>query len=156
MPVKAELATPDSYYGRHDRGVDKSRRVLLPSEWRLEGSATEFMMLSWPLEGPTHLLVLPPQRFSLMRQNLAGLSLTNAAAALAERLISFNSFPRSLDAYGRLPLPEAAAKAVGIVGEAVLVGRLDKFEIWSPDGLRAVMEHPDTLKMLSTLSNLQL
>jgi DNA-binding transcriptional regulator/RsmH inhibitor MraZ len=30
-------------------------------------------------------------------------------------------------------LPEEMSKAAGITGQAVLVGLLDRFEIWSPD-----------------------
>ena len=38
-----------------------------------------------------------------------------------------------LDKVGRLCLPEELAKVAAIKQEAVLVGRLNKFEIWSPD-----------------------
>ena len=34
---------------------------------------------------------------------------------------------------GRICIPEEMAKAVGITDEAVLVGLLDRFEIWSPE-----------------------
>jgi MraZ protein len=38
-----------------------------------------------------------------------------------------------LDKAGRICLPEAMAKAAGIGEQAVLVGLLDRFEIWSPE-----------------------
>lgn len=37
-----------------------------------------------------------------------------------------------LDAAGRLTLPEDMAKEADISNQAVLVGLLDRFEIWSP------------------------
>jgi MraZ protein len=39
----------------------------------------------------------------------------------------------TLDKSGRLCLPEAMAKAVGLDKEAVLVGMFDRFEIWNPE-----------------------
>jgi DNA-binding transcriptional regulator/RsmH inhibitor MraZ len=38
----------------------------------------------------------------------------------------------ALDKAGRIVIPEEMAQAAGIVDEAVLVGLLDRFEIWSP------------------------
>ena len=40
-----------------------------------------------------------------------------------------------LDKVGRLCLPEELANVAGIKQEAVLVGRLNKFEIWATDRL---------------------
>jgi MraZ protein len=37
-----------------------------------------------------------------------------------------------LDRAGRICLPESMAKAAGIDAEAVLVGLVDRFEIWNP------------------------
>jgi len=38
----------------------------------------------------------------------------------------------TLDKAGRVCLPEAMAAAAGIKDEAILVGLLDRFEIWNP------------------------
>jgi len=156
MPAHAEIAAPDSYLGKHDRGVDQSRRVLLPSDWRVEGGPAEFMVLLWPMQAPDHLLVLPPKRWKAMVQNLENASLTDEATAAIERFISANSYRKSVDGYGRLPLPDEAAKAVEIEGDALLVGRLDKFEIWSPARWEANSQNPQTRKLLASLGNVHL
>jgi len=39
----------------------------------------------------------------------------------------------SLDKSGRICLPDEMARAAAIKGEVVLVGLLDRFEIWNPD-----------------------
>jgi MraZ protein len=144
------------YLGKHSRGVDKSRRVMLPMEWRTEGYPSEFMVLLWPATGCDYLLVLPPERWRQMLANLGNISLTNEPGAVLERYISSNSYPRSLDSYGRLPIPEEAAKAVGIEDEAMLLGRMNKFEIWSPERLRASSQKAETLRVLETFSTMQL
>ena len=38
----------------------------------------------------------------------------------------------TLDKAGRICLPDEMARAAGIKDEAVLVGLLDRFEIWNP------------------------
>jgi division/cell wall cluster transcriptional repressor MraZ len=155
MPANPEIAAPDSYLGKHDRGVDQSRRVLLPADWRAEGCPADFMVLLWPMQAPGHLLVLPPKRWKAMLENLGNASLTDESTAALERFISANSYRKSVDGYGRLPLPDEAA-TVGIDGEAVLVGRLDKFEVWSPERWRANTENPRTRKLLAKLGKVHL
>lgn len=53
--------------------------------------------------------------------------------ATLERLIGTSSFLVSLDPRGRLALPEEFARQTKIQLEALLVGRLDRFEIWDPE-----------------------
>ena len=73
-----------------------------------------------------------PQRWQVMLDKLKQKSLHDKRVATLERVIGATSVPLSLDKVGRFVLPEDLAKAVGIGKEAQFVGRLDKFEIWSP------------------------
>jgi DNA-binding transcriptional regulator/RsmH inhibitor MraZ len=57
--------------------------------------------------------------------------------AAVERTIGSTSAKLTLDKVGRFCLPENLTGPSGIGSEAVFVGRLDKFEIWSPKRLRA-------------------
>ena len=50
-----------------------------------------------------------------------------------KRFIGSESIQVTLDKAGRICLPDAMAKAAGIADEAVLVGLLDRFEIWNPE-----------------------
>lgn len=50
-----------------------------------------------------------------------------------KRFIGSKSVQVTLDSVGRICLPDEMAKAAGIKDEAVLVGLLDRFEIWSPE-----------------------
>ena len=44
----------------------------------------------------------------------------------------------AVDKAGRICLPEEMARAAGITNEAMLVGLLDRFEIWSPQRYRQI------------------
>ena len=49
-----------------------------------------------------------------------------------KRFIGSESVQLTVDKGGRICLPEGMKNAAGIKDEAVLVGLLDRFEIWSP------------------------
>jgi MraZ protein len=49
-----------------------------------------------------------------------------------KRFIGSESVQVAVDKAGRIVLPEEMATAAGIKDEAVLVGLLDRFEIWNP------------------------
>jgi DNA-binding transcriptional regulator/RsmH inhibitor MraZ len=81
-------------------------------------------------------------------------SLANEKEAVVERLLGARSFQKSLDSYGRLVLPDDTLRMVRIEREAVLVGRLDKFEIWAPDNYHASLAKPEIRKIvLNTLKS---
>jgi MraZ protein len=146
---------PIPYLGQHLRGVDHGR-VILPVDWRPDHSAKDFMVLLWPVTTREYLLVLPPSRWEVIQRNLEGLSLTDDQAAVVERLISSSTFMRSVDSYGRLPLPEEAAKTLGIESEAMLVGRLNKFEVWNPSRFAATLANPDVQLIATALKAIKI
>ncbi len=151
----AGVSAAPRFFGQHLRGVDNGR-VILPADWRADGSSREFMVIVWPVTSREFLLVLPPSRWEVMVRNLQGLSLTDEQAALVERLIGSSTSVGSLDKYGRLPLPEDAAKAMGIENEAMLVGRMDKFEIWSPARFAAKLANPNVEVVADALKSMKI
>jgi len=158
-PAKSTAAMvengPSPYLGLHRRGVDNSR-VILPVDWRADGFPKDFMVLPWPVITPECLLVLPPSRWELLQKNLENLSLADDSGAMVERLISSSTSRRSLDSYGRLPLPEEAAKSLGLQSEAMLVGRLNKFEVWNPARFAATLAKPDVQVIANALKSIKI
>ena len=55
-----------------------------------------------------------------------------------KRFIGSESVQVALDKAGRICLPDAMASAAGIKDEAMLVGLLDRFEIWNPERFEKV------------------
>ncbi len=114
------------------------------------------MVIVWPVTTPEYLLVLPPSRWEVLQKNLEGLSLTDEQAATVERLIGASTSMRSVDTYGRLPLPEDAARRLGIESEATLVGRMNKFEVWSPGRYAATLAKPDAQRVADALKSIKI
>jgi MraZ protein len=75
--------------------------------------------------------VLPPGPWAKFRAEIEGMADVTTKPAL-KRMIGTNSTTMKLDAAGRLTIPEEMAAQADIKDQAVLVGLIDRFEIWSP------------------------
>jgi len=126
---------PIRYLSLFRHGVDEKRRVQVPAKWRPTVPETEFTMFLWPNgEVPDAcLLVLPPAKMAALEERLKGMSLSDPKATALRRALGENAASVTLDKGGRICLPEKMSRTVGIEREAVLVGLVDSFEIWSPE-----------------------
>jgi len=126
-----ELIYYNSLY-RH--GVDEKRRVQIPAKWRPTQSEVLTLVL-WPKGTMPEacLLVLPPKEWEALVQKLKAMPFADPKAEALRRLLGKKSDRVTLDKGGRICLPEAMAKAAAIDKEAVLVGLLDRFEVWNPE-----------------------
>ena len=68
-----------------------------------------------------------------MMQDIDAMPNSDPSKVVLKRFIGSESVQVMLDKVGRICLPEEMTRAAGITGEAVLVGLLDRFEIWSPE-----------------------
>jgi len=144
LKPETDSLAPVVYSAQHLRAVDNGR-MSLPPDWRQEGWPTDFTLLPWPLEAPLYLLALPPQRWETMRRNISPESLSDEQGMMLQRLVYSSAVQRTLDGYGRLPLPEDAMKKFDLSEEVLLVGMEDKFEIWPPGKLNEAISHLDPL-----------
>lgn len=64
--------------------------------------------------------------------DLDAMSNDDGRKTILKRIIGSESTQVTLDKAGRICVPEEMATAAGIKDEAVLVGMLDRFEIWNP------------------------
>ena len=121
------------YNSLYRHGVDEKRRVQIPAKWRPAEPGTELTLILWvkPKEGPC-LRVLPPAQMARLVSDIDALPNGDPSKVVLKRIIGSGSEQVVFDKAGRICLPEHMAKAAGITDEAVLVGLLDRFEIWSP------------------------
>lgn len=120
-------------------GVDEKRRLAVPAKWRPSEPDFEFTMIVWPKgkEGPC-LRVLPPDQLEKLLQTLNEMPNNDPNKTVLKRFIGSKSARVPLDKAGRFCLPEEMAREAGITDQAVLVGLLDRFEIWSPERYKNV------------------
>jgi MraZ protein len=133
--MESEKTNERTYYNSlYRHGVDEKRRVQIPAKWRPEEAGAEFTLILWPKskEGPC-LRVLPAEEMAELMRDIDAMPNDEPNKVVLKRFIGSESVQVALDKAGRICLPEEMAKAAGIEDEAVLVGLLDRFEIWNPD-----------------------
>jgi transcriptional regulator MraZ len=128
-----QTSEPTYYNSLYRHGVDEKRRIQIPSKWRPAKASIEFTLILWPKskEGPC-LRVLPPQEMAQLMSDIDAMPNEDPNKVVLKRFIGSESVQVALDKAGRICLPEEMAKMAGIEDEAVLVGLLDRFEIWNP------------------------
>src|SRR6266496_2233780 len=124
MSPNATIA-PTYYNGVYRHGVDTKRRVQIPAKWRPPESGTEFTVVLWPQSNEgTCLRVLPPEGMAELKRIIDAMPNADPNKVVLKRYIGSKSAQVTLDAVGRVCIPEEMAEKAGITNEAVLVGSL--------------------------------
>jgi len=133
--MELNVTTEPTYYNSlYRHGVDEKRRVQIPAKWRPAKPGAELTLVVWlkAKEGPC-LRVLPPQQLAKLMRDVDAMPNSDSNKVVLKRFIGSESVQVALDKAGRICLPEKMARDAGIGAEAMLVGLLDLFEIWSPE-----------------------
>ena len=134
MQPDVTVGTTTYYNSIYRHGVDEKRRLQIPAKWRPAEAGIEFTLVLWPKakEGPC-LRVLPPEQMAALMKDIAAMPNSDPNKGILKRVIGSGSEQVTVDKTGRICLPESMARETGITDEAVLVGLLDRFEIWNPE-----------------------
>ena len=133
--MKPDETIARTYYNSlYRHGVDEKRRVQIPAKWRPAKEGVEFTLILWPKdkEGPC-LRVLPPEEMAQLMGDLDAMPNDDPNKVVLKRFIGSESVQVALDKGGRICIPEEMARGAGLKDEAILVGLLDRFEIWNPE-----------------------
>lgn len=132
---------------RYLHELDEKRRVQVPSKWRPAEEGVELTLVLWPKakEGPCLRAMYPQQVDALMKQ-LDAMPNSDSNKGVLKRVIGSESIQVTLDKSGRICIPEELARAADIGKQAMLVGLMDKFEIWNPERYEKVRAS-DTVKI---------
>lgn len=126
------LPSKTIYVGQFRHVLDAKNRLTIPSRWRFAGDEVGEVYLALPNPGG-YVSVLPPSEVEKLHQKVSEKALSDTEAQ--EFLNRFFAVAHSFgcDKQGRVNLTAELLKHAGISGEAVLVGTMTKFNIWSPD-----------------------
>ncbi|MEO6246226.1 MAG: mraZ [Opitutaceae bacterium] len=119
-----------AYTGLFRHTLDDKGRLTIPSEWRGAHAADETFLATPHPDG--YIAVLPPDEVANLRAKIAAQRLSDSEAQkFAARFFSkTQSF--SYDKTGRAGFTPELLKHAGIEKDAVLVGSMTKFNIYSP------------------------
>lgn len=127
---------------------------MLLSDWRTNGAPTQFFVMIVPSED--YLVACPPAVFEEFLAKLRAGTAEKSQIPQIEREVNDRTRRVSLDRFGRLPLPPDFMAKAHIENQGELVGRFEKFEIWSCDRYKASQSErklavADSLKELQNL-----
>ncbi len=137
--VSSERSTWESrgqvfYTWQYAHGVDAKRRIQLPAKWRSPQTNAVYSLTLWPHEDWDNacVMVLPHEQWLALVKSLQETKSGDPNAEVLRRSIGRKSVLVELDKAGRFCLPEEMTKATEIGSDALLVGMVDRFQIWSP------------------------
>lgn len=138
---------PLKYLGEYEHGLDEKRRMQVPAKWRPPGDCSQFelVLIRWqpPGQPVPCLLALPPEAFQKLSDKVSALPFADTQAETVRRSLTRWSEPVTLDASGRICLPQRLADAGGIQRRAILIGMLDRFQIWSPEHYEVIRQQDE-------------
>jgi MraZ protein len=118
------------FLGTFRHTVDEKNRVAIPAKWRAAARGSqEFYLLPDP---KNCLVVLPAAAMHKMLERADDISIGEYDRRAVLRVIASRAHGTPCDKQGRIALTEGLLGHAGIEKEAVLVGVLTRFEIWSP------------------------
>jgi MraZ protein len=118
------------FVGTFRHSVDEKNRVAIPAKWRAAASGSkEFYVLPDP---KNCLVVLAASAMEKMLERADDISIGEYKRRDVLRVIASRAHGSPCDKQGRIGLTDELLKHAAIDKEAVLVGMLTRFEIWSP------------------------
>ena len=132
------------FKGTYRYRIDPKGRLPVPAAFRrqLAGAGRARVVLTTLDQC---LAVYSPAEWTRLAEKLRGLPSFNRQVKALQRLLASRAVDCALDSQGRILLPPALRGAAGLAREAVVVGVLDRFEIWSVPAWDAFVKDSERL-----------
>ena len=124
------------YLGSHLNQMDEKGRVTLPAAFRRETEGAPLVMIQVHRNALT---LYPEQKWREVEGRIRE-HLQRAPGRRVEFLgLMANAQEVTPDKQGRILIPERLRAAIGLEGEALVIGALDQIEIWDPERFEAAL-----------------
>jgi MraZ protein len=124
------------FLGSYLHQIDDKGRLSLPAAFRREGADAPLILLQVHDDS---LSLYPVAAWTEVEERLRELLRRQPEARNYVLGITANAAEVVPDKQGRIPLPPRLREKVGIDGSALVVGLLDRIEIWNPDRFSAAV-----------------
>jgi MraZ protein len=118
------------FKGTYRHRIDPKGRVPIPAAFR-RGLGEDRVVVT---QLDTCLAVYAPSEWARLEAQLAALPSFSKPVKALTRLLASRAADCEIDVQGRILLPPALRAAVGLQRDAVVIGVLNRFEIWTPEG----------------------
>lgn len=130
-----------SFKGRYSYSVDNKGRIALPAKVRknVSPAANDTFILTRGFE--QCLFVYPQDEWAKVEDAIRGLSPSNPQHRFFVRTLLQWAVDCQLDSQARLSIPQDLLKFAGIENEVLILGVLERIEIWNPKIYEAYMNN---------------
>ena len=115
--------------------MDEKGRVSLPSAFRREADGDRFVLLQWR---PPALTLFPVESWVAAQERLLTFRRNQPDAWGDVLAITSRAVEVSPDKQGRILVPAWLQEAAGLDGRVLLLGNIDRVELWDPDEFERV------------------
>ena len=121
-----------SFKGRYSYSVDSKGRIALPAKLRksVSPAANDTFILTRGFE--QCLFVYPQDEWNKVEESVRGLSPTNPQHRFFVRTLMQWATDVQIDGQARLSVPQDLLKFAGIENEVLILGVMERVEIWNP------------------------
>lgn len=125
------------FIGRFVHQLDEKGRVSLPAQFRRGLDADSFVLMQIQSNALT---LYPPEAWERVQEQLVEMRqrMPEARRYLLGRIS--NAHDVAPDKQGRILIPEHLRALVGLESEALILGAIDRIEIWDPERFKASIE----------------
>ena len=133
---------PTVFKGTYRHRIDPKGRLPVPAAFRraLGGEPSVVVTLL-----DQCLAVYPPSEWARLETQLGALPVFSKQVKALTRLLLSRASDGEIDVQGRVLLPPALREGAGLRRDAVVVGVLNRFEIWAPDAWEGFVRESERL-----------
>jgi MraZ protein len=124
------------FLGSFQHQLDDKGRLSLPAQFRREAADQRFVLVQ---AYPPALALYPETEWLEVEDRMEAL-LRDPAARMWVLSVVSNAVEVTPDAQGRILVPAALRTAAELEGQALLVGAINKVEIWNPAKFEAAVQ----------------
>lgn len=129
------------FRGASQINLDVKGRIAIPKRYRdsLHAEHAGKLVITVDIDSPC-LLIYPCKYWSDIEAKLLKLSDTQPAQRAIKRLLLGHAHECELDGHGRVLLPTALRQFANLGKQSMLVGQLNKFELWDESAWQAQVD----------------
>jgi len=121
------------FIGKYTYVVDHKGRIFVPAKFRklLAPEDDETFIITRGFD--KSLIVYPKTGWVTFEEKLRSLSYSKHNIRQVVRYFTANAEESTLDTQGRIKIPPHLLSFAGLIKDTIVIGALDKMEIWSPE-----------------------
>ena len=127
------------FLGSYQHQIDEKGRLSLPASFRRDGGEEPLVLVH---VYPESLTLFPRPVWSEMEERLRDMMRRNRNARAYVLKVTANATEVVPDKQGRIMVPPRMQREVGITGPTLIVGAIDRIELWSPERFEAATAEP--------------